>query len=247
MRPGRLASLSALLLLAASTTGRAGLIVTLGPAGGITVPQGGSAIFDILVHSDSGPLNVGSFALTLNLTSAPGDRGRLEFATTQGGDPNSSVGQPTNFNETAAHIPYIFRGNSDAASHPADFAHVGRNLVPNDQYSSIDNTINFATDVSVGSSNFLLAQVIVTSSRSAPIQPGDRFTISLDPGFGNTYFTTADGSVDVPYNVGAFTTATVGLAAVPEPSTVVLLGIGLAGLLARHRVRRVFPAGGQTD
>ena len=237
MTPRRLGLLATLIIAATAADGRAGLIVTIMPAGGLQVPMGGTATFDIVAQSDSGTTNVADFGLSLLITSAAGDSGRLEFATTQGGNPNSSVDQPSGFTQSN----YIFFGNSASQSTPFPFAHVGTSSVPNDNYIAGDSTSD-GYYVSIGSANVLLAQVIITTRGQAPPGPRDTFTIAAQTGSGDNFFSDANGN-DVKFNAGYSTTVSITPAVIttPEPATIILLGIGMVALVVQHRPRRTLP------
>ena len=195
------------------------------------------AVAALLLGSIAAPARADLIITVLDSSAAPGGTGTFDITLTNTGAVDINIGtfsvEPTlsptsgvHFTDvtTATTLPYIFAASSSVtASSPFSY-----DLFPNTDFTASDSSFStlgyetIAAGATLGLAHVLYSVDAGTPLGTAPVRLNLTGT-ALDDGAGNFLtFTPVNGTI------------TIALRAVPEPSTVLLMGIG-GGLLFLRR------------
>ena len=211
------------LCVSATTVAKADVFVTVG---NISVSPGATAYLPVYIQSD-----VGDFLASTN----------FEFRITTGGPTRlefSNSPSPA-FDPTFSDSEYIFVGNSLDETFDLSLGTASLSVVPNDTFIGGDATADLS-DVTIPSSNLLLAELPITTSTALPPVAGDTFTISIIPISGSDFIGNT-GFADSSGQFASFSSVSGTVTIVPEPSPWLLAVLG-AGTFISWRWRG-FPGG----
>jgi hypothetical protein len=231
--------LTVLLAVFAAAPVRAGLVVSIDST---TVAAGGTGSVEVdITNNGNSSVAINTYAIQLVIAPTNGTLTQLAFSVPT----SQQLGYLSDTN-------YIFVNDSFAALPPPFVGLPTQTIYNNDTFTATDSTVSGNTvSIAVGQT-FLLAILPITTLTQLDPQPGDSFSVSLNPtsgtgsnsGGASTYFDVLDSSNNETSYV-SFTsssgTVTISPAAVPEPSSIVsgltaiLIG---AGTFAARRIRQ---------
>ncbi len=217
------------LLCAMSNRAQGDLILDVRDA---TLSAGGTGFVDVYLTGAPGDL-LGRFGYQFNITGAIAQSGDLQFQATQSKS-EQDVGPVATLAEPA---PYVFFGDTDPGNLNSARGSLGTDplvLEGGDSllsldYVSVDGTFLLARLELQHDGQFSLAShdFTVTLNLSSPVTEFDR---DFDP------------LTDNNYTLGQLTalsgTVTVTASAVPEPSSVAVIGLAGIGMIVRRRLRQ---------
>lgn len=180
-----------------------------------------------IAPGSTGYVNV--YISSTNVLPQPLQNTAFEFRiTTAGATRLEFMNSPAPASDPAlSNTNYVFVGDSYSLINNEPVGAASTTTVPNDTFIGGDLT-NSGSNVSVGTTARLLAMLPVTAATALPPTLGNTFTISLIPSSGSG-FVGNTGFGDASLNFADFISGTgnVTIAAVPEPGTLVLVGLGV--------------------
>lgn len=172
---------------------------------------------DVLISSGDGSDDLSSYGYRFEIENPNGARGTLAFVDPQFDDVQSSYLSALN---------YVFSGNVNYT--PVETTAIS--VVATAETAD-------ASDKTFGTDSFLLARLKVVHTLNPNVLPeqvaGDQYSVNLVADLlGNeTYFRSLDDTLELSQSSRFTGTVTIG-AAVPEPKTVIILGLGMLTALA---------------
>ncbi len=228
--------LTVLLAVFTAAPVRAGLVVSIEST---TVAAGGTGSVEVdITNNGNSSVAINTYAIQLVISPTNGTLTQLAFSVPT----SQQLGYLADSN-------YIFVNDSIAALPPPFVGLPTSTVYDNDTFTATDSTVS-GNPVSIGvGQTYLLALLPITTLTQLDPQPGDTFSVSLNPtsgsgsnsGGASTYFDVLDMNNNetsyVPFT-STSGSATISPAAVPEPRTLTLTLLGIACLaVARGKMQ----------